>query len=162
VDIFWDQKIWKKIGLKHVFMTVGTLMIASVFCSFPFYLSYYNALGGGTENGYKIATDSNYDWGGSDVRRLAEWMRSNNVRVIYTDFFADVALPYYLGDGQRNFNIEDGVLPPPGSLIAVSNYKYMNNVFNAKFSANQKYSILKKNLIARIGPTIMVFKVPEK
>ena len=162
VDIFWDQKIWKKISLKYVFMAVGTLMIASVFCSFPFYLSYYNALGGGTENGYKIATDSNYDWGGSDVRRLAKWMRDNNVRDIYTDFFADVALPYYLGDGQKNFNIEDGVLPPPGSLIAVSNYKYMNNVFNKKFSANQKYSMLEKDLIARIGPTIFVFKVPTK
>jgi hypothetical protein len=174
VDIFWDQKICpvKSRGagaplaqfnrVKHLFAVVAILMIASVFCSFPFYLSYYNALGGGTENGYKIATDSNYDWGGSDVRRLAKWMRDNNVHDIYTDFFADVALPYYLGDGQRNFNIEDGVLPPPGSLIAVSNYKYMNNVYNKKFSANQKYSILEKDLIARIGPTIFVFKVPEK
>jgi hypothetical protein len=161
VDIFWDQKIWKKISLKHVFMTVGALMIASVFCSFPFYLSYYNTLGGGTENGYKIATDSNYDWGGSDVRRLAKWMKDNNVHDIYTDFFADVALPYYLGDGQKNFNIEDGAMPPPGSLVAVSNYKYMNNVFNKKFSANQKYSILEKDLIARIGPTIFVFRVPK-
>jgi hypothetical protein len=162
VDIFWDQRIWKKINLKHVFMTVATLMIASVFCSFPFYLSYFNALGGGTENGYKIATDSNYDWGGSDVRRLGKWMRSNNVHDIYTDFFADVALPYYLGDGQRNFNIEDGNMPPSGSYIAVSNYKYMNNVFNERFSANQKYSILEKDLVARVGPTIFVFKVPEK
>jgi hypothetical protein len=161
VDIFWDQRILKKISLKYVFMAVGTLMIVSVFCSFPFYLSYYNALGGGTENGYKIATDSNYDWGGSDVRRLGKWMQDNNVHDIYTDFFADVALPYYLGDGQRNFNIEDGNMPPPGSYIAVSNYKYMNNVFNDKFSANQKYSTLEKDLVARIGPTIMVFRVPR-
>jgi len=164
VDIFWEfsfsRSDLKNFKIKHLFAIVAILMIASVFCSFPFYLSYYNALGGGTENGYKIATDSNYDWGGSDVRRLAKWMRDNNVHDIYTDFFADVALPYYLGDGQRNFNIEDGVLPPPGSLIAVSNYKYMNNVFNTKFSANQKYSILEKDLIARIGPTIFVFKVP--
>jgi len=160
VDIFWNQRILKKISLKYVFMAVATLMIASVFCSFPFYLSYFNALGGGTENGYKIATDSNYDWGGSDVRRLGKWMKDNNVRDIYTDFFADVALPYYLGDGQRSFNIEDGVLPPPGSYIAVSNYKYMNNVFNDKFSANQKYSILEKDLVARPGPSIFVFKVP--
>ncbi|MFH0929690.1 MAG: hypothetical protein V1814_00365 [Candidatus Moraniibacteriota bacterium] len=162
VDIFWETNIWKKIRLKHVFMTVGALMIASVFCSFPFYLSYYNALGGGTENGYKIATDSNYDWGGSDVRRLAKWTRDNNVHDIYTDFFADVALPYYLGDGQRSFNIEYDAMPPPGSLIAVSNYKYMNNVFNRWIPEDRKYSILEKNLIARIGPTIFVFKVPGK
>jgi 4-amino-4-deoxy-L-arabinose transferase-like glycosyltransferase len=161
VDIFWETKIWKKIGLKHIFMTVGILMIVSVLCSFPFYLSYYNALGGGTENGYKIATDSNYDWGGSDVRRLAKWMRENNIHDIYTDFFADMELPYYLGDGRRSFNIEDGVLPPPGSLIAVSNYKYMNNLYNDKLRPEQKYTILEKDLIARIGPTIFVFKVSK-
>jgi len=162
VDLFWDKKIWKKISLKHVFMTVGTLMVVSVLCSFPFYLSYYNPIGGGTENGYKIATDSNYDWGGSDVRRLAAWMKDNNAHEIYTDFFADVELPYYLGDGRRSFNIEDGFLPPPGSLITVSNYKYMNNIYNDKLRPEQKYSILKDNLIERVGPTIMVFKVPEK
>jgi hypothetical protein len=162
VDFFWDQKIWKKIGLKHVFMTVGTLMIVSVLCAFPFYLSYYNPIGGGTANGYKIATDSNYDWGGSDVRRLAEWMKGNNAYEIYTDFFADVELSYYLGDGQHSFNIEDGFLPPPGSLIAVSNYKYMNNIANDKLRPEQKYSILSGDLIAKVGPTIMVFKVPEK
>jgi len=134
----------------------------SVLCSFPFYLSYYNPIGGGTANGYKIATDSNYDWGGSDVRRLAKWMKDNNAREIYTDFFADVELPYYLGDSQHSFNIEDGFLPPPGSLIAVSNYKYMNNIANDKLRPDQKYSILSGDLIARVGPTIMVFKVPEK
>ena len=162
VDIFWNQKIWKKISLKHVLMAVGSLMIISVLAAFPYYLSYYNTFCGGTENGYKIATDSNYDWGGSDVRRLAQWMRDNNAHEIYTDFFADVALPYYLGDGQKNFNIMDGSMPPPGSLIAVSNYKYMNNVYNNWLRPEQKYSILKDDLIARVGPTIFVFKVPEK
>jgi hypothetical protein len=162
VDIFWDQKIWKKISLRHVFMAVGTLMIVSVIFSFPYYLSYYNVLGGGTGNGYKIATDSNYDWGGSDVRRLGQWMKDNNAHDIYTDFFADVSLQYYLGDGQKNFNIEDGFMPPPGSLIAVSNYKYMNNVYNYWLPEDRKYTILKDNLIARVGPTIFVFKVPEK
>jgi hypothetical protein len=162
VDLFWNQKIWKKFHLKHVFMTVGTLMLVSVFFSFPFYLSYYNPLGGGTANGYKIATDSNYDWGGSDVRRLALWMKNNNVSEIYTDFFADVKLSYYLGSGQHDINIEDGSLPAPGSYIAVSNYKYMNNIFNNNLPPERKYTILKDNLVARIGPTIFLFKVPKK
>jgi hypothetical protein len=53
-------------------------------------------------------------------------------------------------------------MPPPGSLIAVSNYKYMNNIANDKLRPEQKYTILKNDLIARVGPTIMVFKVPGK
>ncbi|MDD3487491.1 MAG: glycosyltransferase family 39 protein [Candidatus Moranbacteria bacterium] len=160
VDLFWEQKIWRKIRLKHAFMAVGAMMLVSLFASFPYYLSHYNLLAGGTWSGYKVATDSNYDWGGSDVRRLADWMRDNNVREIYTDFFADVELPYYLGEGQHNFNIEDGWMPPSGSYIAVSNYKYMNNTSSFWLPAEKKYSILMKNLAARVGPTIFVFKVP--
>jgi hypothetical protein len=160
VDLSWEQKICKKIVLKQVFMIVAALMTVSVFCAFPYYLSYYNLLAGGTANGYKVATDSNYDWGGSDVRRLGKWMQENNEKEIYTDFFADVKLSYYLGDGQHNFNIEDGWMPPSGSLIAVSNYKYMNNTYSFWLPAEKKYTILKDHLVARPGPTIFVFRAP--
>jgi len=136
-------------------------MFFSVICSFPYYLSYYNALAGGTDNGYLVATDSNYDWGGSDVRRLAKWMRDNNVREIYTQMFADVPLKYYLGDGQSNFNLQDaGQLPPSGSLIAVSVFEYMNNVYSDSIPPERKYTILDGHQIARVGKTIFIFQVP--
>ena len=113
------------------------------------------------DEGYKVATDSNYDWGGSDVRRLGKWMRDNNVREIYTQIFADVPLKYYLGDGQKNFNLQnEGKLPPSGSYIAVSNYEYMNNVFSADIPPERKYTILQNNFVARVGKTILVFTAP--
>ncbi|TSD02074.1 MAG: hypothetical protein Athens071424_198, partial [Parcubacteria group bacterium Athens0714_24] len=43
--------------------------------AFPYFVSYYNGLGGGIWNGYKIATDSNYDWG-QDLIRLKDWLNT--------------------------------------------------------------------------------------
>jgi hypothetical protein len=131
-----------------------------VIFSFPYYLSYYNVFGGGTDDGYKIATDSNYDWGGSDVRRLAEWVKDNNVREIYTQMFADVPLKYYLGDNQKSFNFEYDDLPPSGSYIAVSVFEYMANVYGNSAPPDRKYTTLQNNLVARVGKTIFVYKIP--
>ena len=162
---FWDFSFLrpdlKNFRLKHIFLAVSVVMIVSVFFAFPYFLQYYNCFAGGTDKGYKIATDSNFDWGGSDVRRLGKWMRENGVREIYTQIFADVPLKYYLGDGQRFFNFQnEGKLPPSGSFVAVSNYEYMNNVFSRDIPPERKYTIFGNNLVARVGKTIFVYKVP--
>jgi 4-amino-4-deoxy-L-arabinose transferase-like glycosyltransferase len=163
VDKFWEFPLTRRLSfrVKHLFAIVAFLMLTSVFCSFPYYLEYYNILGGGTDSGYKIATDSNYDWGGSDVRRLAKWAKDNNVNEIYTQMFADVPLRYYLGNGQKYFNLQDeGHLPPSGSYLAVSVFEYMNNLYAWYIPPEHKYKILENNLVARIGKTIFVYKVP--
>ncbi len=41
--------------------------------SYPSYLSYFNEAAGGPKNGYRIATDSNYDWG-QDLKRLRDFV----------------------------------------------------------------------------------------
>ncbi len=165
VDKFWNHGFLrsnlKNIKIKHIFAVVAVLMFFSVFWSFPYYLEYYNILGGGTDSGYKIATDSNYDWGGSDVRRLAKWVRDNGVSEIYTHIFNDTPLRYYLGEGEKGFNINDGgKLPPSGSYIAVSVFEYMANVHCNWTPPEEKYSILDPYLVARVGKTIFVYQVP--
>ena len=68
---------------------VGVLvawMIVVALTAFPFYLSYYNALGGGTTNGYLIATDSNYDWG-QDLYRLKNYVDAHDIQKIALDYF---------------------------------------------------------------------------
>ncbi|HLM83605.1 MAG TPA: hypothetical protein VK254_00115, partial [Candidatus Bathyarchaeia archaeon] len=160
VDAFWEKRL-RKIRLKQIFAIAAILMLISVFLSFPYYLEYYNILGGGTDSGYKIATDSNYDWGGSDVRRLGRWMTDNDVHEIYTQIFADVPLRYYFGDGQKFYNLQDsGILPPSGSYLAVSVFEYMNNVYSKDIPPDRKYTILKSNLVARVGKTIFVYRIP--
>jgi len=71
--------------------------VAEIAFSYPFYLSYYNQFAGGTLNGYRYATDSNYDWG-QDLGRLEEWVERNNVDKIAIDYFGGGNPKYYLGD----------------------------------------------------------------
>lgn len=87
------------IRLKRHYLT-GTLLLwffLSTLITFPYYLSYYNFLGKGTENGYKIAVDSNYDWG-QDLKRLKDWADKNGVQKIGIDYFGGGNPKYYFGD----------------------------------------------------------------
>lgn len=72
--------------------------------AYPYYTSYFNELGGGTANGYRYITDSNYDWG-QDILRLQAWMKANpQVNKIALDFFGASNPQYYLGDAYVPWN----------------------------------------------------------
>ncbi len=72
-------------------------MVASVLLAFPHFLSYYNELAGGTDRGYLIGVDSNYDWG-QDLKRLAEFVEANTIQKIAVDYFGGGSPSYYLGE----------------------------------------------------------------
>ncbi|MEK9180899.1 MAG: hypothetical protein AAB871_01555, partial [Patescibacteria group bacterium] len=46
----------------------------------------------------KISIHSNYDWLGQDVKRLAKWVKENEIKKVYTQVFTNVPLGYYLGE----------------------------------------------------------------
>lgn len=68
----------------------------SILTTYPHFLSYYNFVAGGTNNGWKVANDANYDWG-QDVKRLAEFVRDNNINSLAFDNYTGVyaAKDYY-------------------------------------------------------------------
>ena len=72
-------------------------LVTSTVAVYPHFLSYYNSLGGGTREGYKIATDSNYDWG-QDLKRLKDYADENNIDKIAIDYFGGGNPAYYFGD----------------------------------------------------------------
>lgn len=148
----------KKIFL--VFLPLFFLVIYSFVSVFPYYLSFYNIFGGGLWQGYQIATDSNYDWGGQDVKRLAIWLKQNKIEKIYTHIFSNAPLKYYLGQGQEHFNIaSQAPLPPSGSYLAVSAFELQNINYNKGLPESKKYFQFKDNFVKRIGTTIFVFKL---
>ena len=53
-------------------------LLATSLTIHPHYISYFNRLFGGPENGYNVLTDSNVDWG-QDLQRLEWWMYENGV-----------------------------------------------------------------------------------
>src|SRR3989344_4965228 len=71
--------------------------MGSSLMAFPNYIPYYNALAGGTQNGYNIAVDSNYDWG-QDFYRLLDFVEANNIQKVYLDYFGGEDPAYWLGN----------------------------------------------------------------
>ncbi|MCX6984064.1 MAG: glycosyltransferase family 39 protein, partial [Lentisphaerae bacterium] len=65
----------------------------------PHYLSYFNQLAGGSENGYKHLSDSSLDWG-QDLKELRKWIDRNNQKneVVYLSYFGTADISHYMRD----------------------------------------------------------------
>lgn len=148
----WEFVLLKFIKLKYVFVLIFIFIIYSVLSTFPEYINYYNYLGGNTENGYKIATDSNYDWGGQNIKGLAKWIETENISKIYTDIQSSYPVEYYLGDKYIKYDSLKEDLPPSGSFLAISASK-------VNLIKNEKFDILNNNPIARINNTIFIYQI---
>lgn len=108
------------------------LYAGSAAVTHPHYLSYFNTLAGGPDNGYRILVDSNVDWG-QDLLRLKTWMRENDVARVNLSWFGTADPNYYdipyepLPGLPRHFELWWAVPfdvqdPPPGVYaISVSN-----------------------------------------
>jgi len=114
-----DSKKEKKWIALLVFVLITWYISSSLF-SWPNYISYYNEAAGGTENGYKYAVNSNYDWG-QDLKRLQEWMDTNKIQSCYLDYFGGGKPEYYLGTKyKRWYGIKSGEDFPKGNYLVVS------------------------------------------
>ena len=78
--------------------------------SFPYFLSYYNELAGGSKNGWQVAVDSNYDWG-QDLKRLTDFVEKNKIEKIAIDYFGGGNPRYYLGEKFENKNKRISLVP---------------------------------------------------
>ena len=147
-----------KISVKKA--TVFLLIIAGAVNLFiyPDFLSYYNLLAGGTANGYKIAVDSSYDWGGQDLKKMAVWLNENQVQTIYVDLFTNAQPAYYLGDAYRPYKTGIDPWPMSGSYVAISAQNYQTDLASNSL-AKQKYFTM-DNLVDRVGQSIFIFKTP--
>ncbi|MDE2019842.1 MAG: glycosyltransferase family 39 protein [Patescibacteria group bacterium] len=88
-------------NLQPKILFVAAMVVWLVFetaFAYPYYLSYYNELAGGTADGYRIAADSNYDWG-QDMYALQDWMGKHpEADKLALDFFGGSNPAYYLGN----------------------------------------------------------------
>lgn len=148
IDFYWDRNLLK-IKFKYIFSSIFLFIILSVLISFPNYISHYNIFFGGANNGYKIATDSNFDWG-QDSKELAKWVKSNNIAKIYVDIEGNIPLQWYIGGAYNELDLKKNINPESGSYVAVAISKY----------EIRKYNFLEENFVKKIGKTILIYKVP--
>lgn len=152
--------------LKYAFLIILFAWQAiSVIAIYPHFLSYFNEIIGGSNNGYKYVVDSNLDWG-QDLKRLETWLKKNSIDKIYIDYFGGGDLDYYLGkdkyivwDHAKNNPSE----VPKGSYFAVS----INQMQGGRAKPTQDYNgncsyygwLNNYTPIARIGYSIFVYKI---
>jgi len=139
--------------------------------TFPYYLSYYNELAGGVENGYKVAVDSNYDWG-QDAKRLAKWVEAQGVDKVYVDYFGGDGIdPEYYLKGRyipwrgsslwefRGMKKSDSKDFPKGNYLAVS-ATFLQGGSWRDVSFEKDYAWLDAYTpVARPGPSIFVYYI---
>jgi hypothetical protein len=77
--------------------------IAESFLAGPYFISYFNELAGGPQDGYRKVTDSNYDWG-QDLKRLAAFTEQHKIDKIAVNYFGGGSPKYYLGDKAVDWN----------------------------------------------------------
>jgi hypothetical protein len=100
-------------------LLLAWLVLETLFAA-PYFLSYFNELGGGVWNGYHWVTDSNYDWG-QDLLRLQTWVANQNQRCtlietaspcgidkIAVDYFGGGNPKYYLGNKEVDWSSSKG------------------------------------------------------
>ncbi len=83
---------------KKIFLTLMlSLVLSFIFLlkTHPFYLSHFNSMVGGSENGYKYLADSNLDWG-QDVQELSRYLKEKGNPPIIFAYFG-IARPEYYG-----------------------------------------------------------------
>lgn len=62
------------------------LLVLEFVRSYPYYLPYFNQLYHGSNNGYKIATDSNLEWG-QDLKRIKHYIDTNQIEKPYLEYY---------------------------------------------------------------------------
>ena len=138
-------------------------MIVSAATTFPFYLSYFHVLAGGTEGGWQYVVDSNYDWG-QDLKRLATWAEEHRVDRLYLDYFGGGDPRYYLGNGYEPWNSAKGALPS-GNYFAIS-ATLRQGAFGKPASGFEQKSedsylwLRELKPISRAGTSIFIYRIP--
>jgi len=149
----WMKHDWFKTG----FVVLLCLWITAAYILvYPKYLAYFNELAGGTNNGYKILTDSNLDWG-QDLKRLGRWMDKKGIEKIKLDYFGGSMPEYYLGERYQRWTSRFG---PTKGWIAVSATYLQNSRWYHLTLGEPDYDWLRERTPkAIIGGSILVYYV---
>ncbi|MBI3846949.1 MAG: glycosyltransferase family 39 protein [Planctomycetes bacterium] len=128
----------------------------------PRYLSYFNAIGGGSQNGWRQLLDSNLDWG-QELFLLRDWLAARGNPPVKLAYFGHVDPREY----GIVFDLPEEAAPPHHGLYAVSanflmGYPYvllhegkLLNVPRDRFAWLRGYQPT-----SRVGDTFFVFEIP--
>ena len=144
---------------------LAALLLISLWI-YPHYLSYFNVLAGGPDNGWRALVDSNIDWG-QDLGGLKEWLDEHDVDQVWLSYFGEGRPEYYginyigldswpprlMNPEARPFYPHD---PAPG-MYAIS----ATTLQGVQFADHDRFAWFRdKEPLAKIGYSIFVYDVP--
>jgi len=157
---------WKtsRLGTGAVLAMVIWLIVGSVMI-FPHYLTFFNELAGGPDNGHKILVDSNLDWG-QDLIGLREYMAAENIPSVKLSYHgtADPAaygvvyepLPSYPYNQWNGDTVPDILLNPPSGVYAIS----VNNLQGLRLKNPNLYATFRERKPdAIVGHSIFIYRI---
>jgi hypothetical protein len=141
-------------------------LVLSALFTFPNHLSYFNELGGGSNNGYRYLTDSNVDWG-QDLPALKNWIDLKQPDRLHLAFFGSaypdrygidaIGLPGYPNsafgreaDAFTAYSLEPGQYALSATLLRVGLVSRLFNAYQAFESMTP---------IAQPAPSILIYDV---
>jgi len=116
-------EFWLNKSKRIVFIILAAWYILSVALAWPNYLSYFNEIAGGPNNGWKYLRDSNLDWG-QDLPALSKFIKEHNIKDVTLDYFGQDN-PEVYGIKFLNFSAEDRIFPK-NKVYAIS-VNYLEN-----------------------------------
>ncbi|MDH4358857.1 MAG: glycosyltransferase family 39 protein [Candidatus Berkelbacteria bacterium] len=133
--------------LNYLVLALFIWLVGEYIVAFPYYLSYFNQLAGGKWNGYKIASDSNFDWG-QDLYRIKK----------YLDYNPGIDEPYieYSWSGESALDYF-GIKRRPLSELNAESKGYL--IIGSSALVSEKYDWLREGYspVDRITPSVFVY-----
>lgn len=151
---------------KWLLAVVAILLILPAVRRYPHYLSYFNDVSGGPQNGLTYLSDSNVDWG-QDLRELRSWMQRNKVLRVHMSYLGpDNLLAYFRPDQYQMLHppfTEEGkktkqIVPQPGVYAISANL--ITGQFFEKPWRDAYLAFRKAKPIDYAGYSIYIYRFP--
>jgi hypothetical protein len=140
-----------------LFILLINLVFGTV-TAYPSYMSYFNSIAGGPENGYRFATDSNADWG-QDMKRLKIFLAGHpEIEKVKIDYFGMADLDYYIGGRYEKWWAAKRPIEP--GWYAISALFLQEGIYDRRKADDESYRWLKgKEPAYQIGTSIFIYHI---
>jgi hypothetical protein len=132
---------------------------------FPHYLTFFNEMAGGPQNGYKILIDSNLDWG-QELIGLRNYMTQENISSVKLSYHGTAdptaygvvyePLPSYPYNQWTSDTVPDILLNPSAGVYAIS----ANNLQGLRFKNPDLYATFRQRKPdAILGHSLFIYRI---
>jgi hypothetical protein len=149
---------YSKAAFGTAVLVLSFFIISETASAYPYYMSYFNQIGGGPKNGYHYVTDSNADWG-QDLKRLRDFLDDHpEINKIRVDYFGGGDIEYYLGD--KYVLWWDSKRPIEPGWYAISTNFLQGSIYDKTKKDDGSYRwILRYEPMYQVGTSILIYHI---